>query len=168
MDQKTKDFINNEINIYGRHPYFGIVHPILSTINGNFSIKRIKSLTDIQRENIYSNYSIGLNMHLSYPAKETGNARLYELPYRGIAQVVDSGKYSKVSTIFEPEKEILLYESPKECVKQIRRLQNDTELRISIALAGYKRAIKDYSYEHVINETCEWFKMLIDKKKLWI
>jgi len=158
--------INNEINIYGRHPYFGLIHPILSIINGNFSLKRIKEINDVQRENIYSNYSIGLNMHLSSPARETGNARLYELAYRGIAQVADSGKYSKVSTIFEPEKEILLYENPKECVDQIRRLQNNTDLRISIALAAYKRAINDYSYENVINETCEWFKILIDKKQL--
>jgi hypothetical protein len=96
--------INNEIDIYGRHPYFGLIHPVLSIINGNFSLKRIKEINDIQREKIYSNYSIGLNMHLSYPARETGNARLYELAYRGIAQVVDSGKYSKVSEIFEPEK----------------------------------------------------------------
>ena len=162
---EIQKYINNEIDIFGRHPYFGLIHPILSTINGNFSLKRIKKINDLQREKIYSEYSIGLNMHLSYPARETGNARLYELAYRGIAQVVDSGKYSKVSEIFEPEKEILIYHNAKECVDQIRRLQNNNEFRNSIAISAYKRAIKSYSYEKVINDTCEWFKKLIHKNK---
>ena len=103
-------------------------------------------------------------MHLSYPSRETGNARLYELAYRGLAQVVDTSEFSHVSKIFEPEKEILTYSSPSECVDQIKRLQNNKELRNTIAINSYKKSIEDYSYEKVINETCEWFKTLIRNK----
>ena len=109
---------------------------------------------------IFALAAIGLNMHLSHPAKETGNARLYELAYRGVAQVVDSSNVSAVNKIFNPNSEILLYESTEECISQLNKLINDKYLRISIATAAYNKAIKEYSYESVINKTCIWFREL--------
>lgn len=129
-------------------------------MSGFPSSYRVKKLSNLEREEKYKNYAIGLNMHLSYPSKETGNARLYELAYRGVAQVVDSSNVSAVNKIFKPESEILLYSSTEECISQLDRLLKDQSLRISIATAAYNRAIKEYSYENVINETCNWFRKL--------
>jgi len=157
---KIKKELKNNLHIYGRSPLAGFIFPIMSTLMGYPNFKRIKELSTSKRELYYSNYSIGLNMHLSFPSRETGNARLYELAYRGLAQVVDTSEFSAISKIFEPETEILTYSTPNECVDQIKRLQNDKELRNKIAINSYKKSIKDYSYEKVINDTCEWFKTL--------
>ena len=137
----------------------------VSTLNGRPSIYRVRSLSDSERESHYARYSIGLNLHLSNPEKEIGreigNSRLYELAYRGVAQVVDASKASLVDMIFEPEKEILVYNSLSECVDQIRRLQSDEELRINIATNAYKRAITEYNYPNRLLDLFDWFKQLL-------
>ena len=121
-----------------------------------------RQLSNIELENIYSNKAVGINMHLSNPSIETGNARLYELAYRGVAQVVDTSKVSLVEEIFEPENEILTYETIDECVYQTRRLLCDDELRFKIALAAYERSINQYSYLDNLTRLIEWFKSLLN------
>jgi hypothetical protein len=152
-----KNQMGKQFDIFGRHPFFGLLFPLTSTFSGYPTSYRVKSLSNSEREDKYKKYAIGLNMHLSFPSRETGNARLYELAYRGVAQVVDSSKVSAVNNIFVPEKEILTYDNIDECVTQLKKLLSDNDLRISIATAAYNRAINEYSYEHVINETCDWF-----------
>jgi hypothetical protein len=156
-----KNKLKNNMDIFGRYPFAGYSFPIISAFNGQLNMYRVRSITDAQREEYYSSYSIGLNMHLSEPSQETGNARLYELAYRGIAQVVDASKASLVDRIFKPEKEVLVYNSLSECVDQIRRLQSDEELRINIATNAYKRAITEYNYPNRLLNLFDWFKQLL-------
>lgn len=162
IDIKSK--MGNQLDMFGMHPFLGLIFPITSTLLGHPTTYRVQKLTNVEREQHYSKYAIGLNMHLSFPSKETGNARVYELAYRGVAQVVDSSKYSAIDKIFEPNKEILIYENTEECVHQLNKLQNNIELRIALATAAYERASREYSYEYVLNETCLWFKQLIANK----
>ncbi len=157
---KIKKHLGDKLDMYGKHPFKGLIFPITSTFSGYPSTYRVKKLTNNERENKYKKYAIGLNMHLSNPSRETGNARLYELAYRGVAQVVDSSKVSAINKIFNPNTEILLYESTEECISKLNMLINDKYLRISIASAAYKRATNEYSYENVINNTCSWFSEL--------
>ncbi len=72
-------------------------------------------LTNDEREKAYENTAIGINTHLSHPAIEAGNARTYELAYRGVAQVVDTSDISLIKNIFESNVEILTYENIDEC-----------------------------------------------------
>jgi len=161
---KIKSELGDTLDIFGRHPFGGLPFPLMSTLTGYPSLYRVQELQESRREEFYSSYAIGLNMHLSDPARETGNARLYELAYRGVAQVVDSSECSAVRNIFTPEKEILLYENLRECIAQVKRLQNDDKFRVSLALNAYIRATKEYSYETVLTETCDWFKTLLAHK----
>jgi hypothetical protein len=153
-----KHKLKDDLDIYGRFPLNGYIFPILSTINGSPSRYRVHAISNKQREHFYSQYSIGLNMHLSEPGRETGNARLYELAYRGVAQVVDGGGVSLVGNIFEPEKEILTYTSERECIEHIRLLQSDSELRINIATNAYKKAIANYNYPSRLMDLFDWFE----------
>lgn len=121
---------------------------------------RVSSVSDCRREELYSSYSIGVNMHLSVPGMETGNARTYELASRGIAQVVDESGASAISEIFEPEKEILTYSSVAECIEQVRRLQDDTDLRVSLARNAYRRAVDEYQYPKRLVDLISWFEEL--------
>ena len=161
---EIKNQLGTNLDIFGRQPFGGFIFPIMSSLSGFPSSYRVKQLSELQRERLYEKYTVGLNMHLSHPARETGNARLYELAYRGVAQVVDSSAHSAVSEIFKPEEEILLYENTSECVAQVMKLLANKDLRVSIALQAYKRAIKEYSYQKVLNDTCGWFKHLLQAK----
>ena len=118
-------------------------------------------LTNYEREKVYENTAIGINMHLSHPAIETGNARTYELAYRGVAQVVDTSDVSLTKNIFEPNVEILTYENIDECVFKTKKLIEDDDLRTRIALAAYKKAITEYSQDKTMKNLINWFKSQI-------
>lgn len=159
---QLKKSLNNSLEIYGKYPLNGYLYPLQSILNGVLHFKRVKSLSNSEREDIYSNYAIGINMHLSTPSIETGNARLYELAYRGVCQVVDTSINSGVGRIFTPENEILTYESTEECLIQTKRLIDDKCLRIKLAINAYKKATQEYSYHKVTDSTFNWFLKLIN------
>lgn len=158
-----KRLLGKDLDIFGRYPLNGHYFSIDSLLNLTPNFYRVKSLSDMQREKVYEDYSIGLNMHLSSPSLETGNARLYEVAYRGLAQVCDTSEFSSVANIFQPEKEILLYSNIDECVEQINRLQSDHNLLKDIALAGYKKATEAYNYNDNLMSTLDWLASLNDK-----
>ena len=153
---QIKKELGSTFDIFGKYPLRGYKFITEALLKGNLMPYQIKQLSERQREIIYQNYSIALNMHLSFPSLETGNARLYEVAYRGLAQVCDSSEFSLVSEIFEPDKEILLYTNHRECIEQIRRLQNNKNLRNEIAIAGYERSVNFYNYNKNLLETLDW------------
>jgi hypothetical protein len=153
--------LKSDFDIFGRDPLKGYMFPINSTINGFPSGYRVRSISNKDREDLYSKYSIGLNMHLSDPGLETGNARLYELAYRGVAQVVDAGGASLVGDIFRPDVEILTYQNERECIDNIRLLQSDDDLRMSLALSAYKRAMNEYSYPSNLLGVINWYESIL-------
>lgn len=156
-----KNSLGNKFNIYGRYPLNGFSFSAFSSLAGIPSIYRVKKLSDHEREEAYANYAVGINMHLSHPALETGNARLYELAFRGVAQIVDSSSSSLVGKIFIPGQEVLTYESMNECIDLTRGLLANEELRISLALNAYKRACREYRFETCLSDQVAWFKTLI-------
>ncbi len=156
-----KRALGKNFDIYGRYPLKGNMLTLLSFLDGKPLLYRVRSISAQQKELFYSQYSIGLNMHLSTPSVEVGNARLYELAYRGVAQVVDYSSISLLKNIFEPEKEVLVYTNMKDCLDQLHRLKNNDDLRMEIALNAYKKAIEHYNYKKVMLELAGWFKKML-------
>jgi hypothetical protein len=161
---KLKLAFGNKLDIYGYYPLGGYSFGVFSCLSGIPSMYRVKTISDNYREAIYDEYAVGINLHLSTPSLETGNARLYELAYRGVAQVVDTSPVSRVGEIFEPTKEILTYENIDECVEKVNMLLNDKDLRISLALNAYSKACKNYQYRNCLNDLTQWFSTLLLKK----
>jgi hypothetical protein len=159
-----KNKLGNKFDIFGNFPLNGYMFPLLSILNGYPSTYRVRSISGELREKYYNEYAVGINMHLNSPSIETGNARLYELAFRGVAQVVDTSNISLVDKIFEPEKEILTYRNKYECVEQVERLLLDDNLRITIAKNAYLKSIKSYQLKNVILEQIKWFNRIISKK----
>lgn len=157
-----KKILKKDFDIYGRFPFKGYSFPVFSLINKNPHLYIPKQLSNTELEDLYISKAVGINMHLSNPTIETGNARLYELAYRGVAQVVDTSTKCLVEEIFQPENEILTYRTMDECIYQSRRLLNDDELRCKIALAAYERAKNHYSYSDNLTKLIEWFKKLLN------
>jgi len=157
-----KKNLKKNFQIYGKFPLKGYSFFIFSLLKKNpvFYIPN-SSLLPIARNRVYENTAIGINMHLTHPACETGNARTYELAYNGVAQIIDTSDVSLIKNIFIPNKEILTYESIEECIFQTKRLMQDDDLRYKIALAGYKKATEEYSYSKTFEKLISWFKTII-------
>jgi hypothetical protein len=162
----VKQSLGKQFDIYGRFPLDGYSLALSALLKRRILPYRVKPLSVEQREKIYGSYSVGLNMHLSQPGRETGNARLYELAYRGVAQVVDQSGCSDVHKIFIPDKEILTYSTEKECIEKLKILLSDKNLRCSLAERSLQRAFHFYDYEKNLIELIDWFGMLCSKRSL--
>lgn len=158
---QLKKILKNNFEIYGKFPLKGFSFFSYSLIKRNPIICFPQFVTNEQKYKIYQKSAVGINMHLSDPSIETGNLRTYELAYNGVAQVVDTSKSSLIKKIFEPDKEILTYESIEECIFQTKKLLQDDDLRYKIALAAYERSIKEYSYSKILSKQIKWFKTLL-------
>lgn len=156
-----KKKLNNKFQIYGKFPLKGLSFFGYSLLYKSPTMYLPNPLTDEKRDKVYENTAIGINMHLSHPACETGNARTYELAYNGVAQISDTSDVSLIKNIFTPNKEILTYESIDECFFQTKRLMEDDDLRCKIALAAYEKAIKEYSYHKTLEKLINWIKTKI-------
>jgi len=156
-----KKKLKNKFQIYGKFPLKGLSFFNYSLLHKDPLMYLPKFISNKEREIVYEKTAVGINMHLSYPSVETGNARTYELAYNGVAQVVDTSKTSLIKNIFEPNKEILTYESMDECIFQTNKLLQDDDLRYDIALAAYERCIKEYSYSKTLSNQINWFKYLL-------
>ena len=154
---ELKRCLGSQFDIFGRFPYYGLGFGAKGLIK-NAQLYRVKSLTDEQRTAKYMSYKVGVNMHLTSPSLETGNARLYELPFHGIAQLADVSEHSLVENIYEDGKEILLYRDMAECVELTKMLLNDQTLRNSIALNSYKKTISHYTMNRVMSNLIEFLK----------
>lgn len=155
-----KKKLKKDFEIYGKYPLKGFSFFAYSLFKKMPLIYFPKFVSTEEKEKIYENIAVGVNMHLSHPSIEVGNARLYELAYRGVAQVVDISKNSLLKDIFEPNKEILTYEDMDQCIYQTNRLLKDDKLRYNIALSAYEKCKKKFSYTKTLSDTIEWFKLL--------
>ena len=89
---------------------------------------------------IYSNSKVGINVHNSIGPV---NSRLYELSSHGICQICDNK--NNLSLVFDEGKEIIGYNSRKECFDLIEYyLNNDYEAEI-IGNAARERYLSDYT-----------------------
>lgn len=151
--------LKNNFDIFGRYPLEGWSYPLLSALDGFLSSYRVVPLSHAMREELYREYAVGINMHLTWPTREIGNARLYELAFRGVAQVVEDSP--EMGDIFMPEREVLTYRTLDECVHQVNRLFRDPDLRISLAINAYERTSDEYLYQNVLENLIGWFKTAI-------
>jgi spore maturation protein CgeB len=67
---------------------------------------------------------------------------MFELPANGVMQISDGGDY--LDRFFRVGKEIEGYASVEELAEKVRWYLDHEEERRRMALAGYRRALKDY------------------------
>jgi spore maturation protein CgeB len=102
---------------------------------------------------------IGPNLHNS-----TGpiNFRTYYLPANGVMQICDNK--SHLGQVFELGREVVGFESVKECIDLCRYyLAHDAERR-QIAALGWKRAIQDYNEIAVFERTVRLIKSCLPQE----
>lgn len=92
----------------------------------------------------YRKAQIGWNFHNSIGPV---NFRTYELPAYGVLQICDNKKH--LSDLFELGKEIVGFDSVKECIDATRYYLAHPQEQRDIAVAGWKRWRKDYHPDRV-------------------
>lgn len=90
---------------------------------------------------------IGINVHNS-----TGpvNLRTFYLPANGVLQICDNK--SNLAKIFELDKEVVGFDSIEECIEKCHYYLQHVEEQRAIALAGWKRALTEYTYPKVFKK----------------
>jgi spore maturation protein CgeB len=90
---------------------------------------------------LYQRAKIGFNVH-NRGDYTVGGYRLFELPANGVMQISDGGEY--LGTFFDVGSEVVGYRNADDLIDKIRYyLSHDAE-REQVALAGYRRAMRDH------------------------
>ena len=108
---------------------------------------KTKSIKLDQFVPLYQRSKIGVNIHLTYGPI---NQRLYELPANGVMQICDCS--NGLGDVYDVGKEVIGYRTMEEAVELVNYyLDNDGE-RKKIAIAGFKRVMKDYLQQTIFHK----------------
>ncbi len=93
---------------------------------------------------LLANSQITINRHIDIAESYACNMRLYEATGMGSCLVTEHK--SNIATLFEPDKEIVTFESREEAISKIRDLMNNQAQAKQIAKAGKMRSLNEHSY----------------------
>jgi spore maturation protein CgeB len=110
-------------------------------------------LYGIDMYNLFKTAKIVLNIHIGVAGDYAGNMRLFEVTGIGSCLLTDNKKNMK--DLFDADKEVVVYDSPEDCISKIKWLLENENERIQIARLGQKKT----SETHTVENRC---KSIID------
>jgi hypothetical protein len=96
---------------------------------------------------------ITLNHHIDVAECYANNLRLYEAT--GVGTLLITDWKENLREMFEPDKEVVAYRSPQECVELIQYYLEHDDERVAIASAGQRRTLGEHSYYQRMKELVE-------------
>lgn len=99
---------------------------------------------------LLGNSKICFNMHGEVAGNCAGNIRLFEATGMGSCLLTD--KKENMHELFEPGKEVMLYENADDCIAKTKWLLRNDDQRQKIAAAGQQRTIKDHSISNRVKQ----------------
>ncbi len=87
---------------------------------------------------------VALNTHIDISPINASNMRLFEATGVGACLLTDWK--ANLSSLFEPDIEVVTSRSSQECIEKVRYLLDHEDERRSIATAGQKRTLRDHTY----------------------
>lgn len=88
--------------------------------------------------------SVVLNIHADSSPEYASNMRLFEAAGVGSCLLTDWRR--NIADLLEPDREVVTYASPEECVEKARWLLDHPRERTAIARAGQARILKDHTF----------------------
>jgi spore maturation protein CgeB len=117
----------------------------------------------IRMYQILSRARITLNYHIDIAGPNANNMRLYEATGAGSMLLTDMK--ANLSTIFEPGREVAVFDSVDQCVSRLEYyLANESE-RSAIAAAGLKRTLSEHTYRHRMEQFVSLMEPILTDKK---
>ncbi len=83
------------------------------------------------------------NSHIDLSANSASNMRLFEATGVGTCLVTDHK--ANLHELFEPDREVLTYSSPDECLEKVKWVLANPQKRDEIAQAGQARTLKEHA-----------------------
>lgn len=111
----------------------------------------VRPVTLSTRIALYQRAKIGINIHWSEHG--LGNQRLYHLPGNGAMQISDCS--AALGQIFEVGREVVGYDNSEDLLTKITYYLEHDEERQRIAVAGHRRALRDYRFATVTRRAAE-------------
>lgn len=93
---------------------------------------------------LLSDSFVSFNIHEALLNGKVGNMRLFEATGVGTALLNDNG--SNLAQLFEPDKEIIVYNSLPEAVEKLNYYLSKPELLVEIGKNAQRRTLNDYNY----------------------
>lgn len=103
----------------------------------------------LEMYNILSHSRMVFNIHTLATLDVACNMRMFEATGTGACLITDSKR--NLSELFEPDREVVVYNSLEECIEKINYLSENEKERSAIAKAGQERTLKD----HALPQRCE-------------
>lgn len=99
-----------------------------------------------------------LNYHIGVAGNYAGNMRMFEATGTGSCLLTDNK--TNIRDLFEPGREIVVYENIEDCIDKAKWLLKNEEERSKIALAGMKRTLTS----HTVEKRCLQIIDIIEKE----
>lgn len=128
-------------------------------LNGRISVfsplKRlnITPIVGLPMFQAFHDSKIVFNKHAGLAGKYAVNIRMYEAT--GVGSLLLTDNKSNIKEFFEPNKEVVVYNSKEECLDKIKYLLEHEDERKKIAIAGQKRTLAEHTYKHRSKELFE-------------
>lgn len=88
---------------------------------------------------------VTFNNHIDISSRVASNMRLFEATGVGTCLITDWK--DNLHDLFEPDREVVTYRSPQECVEKVKWLLEHPQEREAIAQAGQTRTLKDHTFD---------------------
>lgn len=106
---------------------------------------------------IFASSFLTVNVHGEVAKNYSGNIRMFESTGLGTCLITEN--YSNVKELFEPQKEILTYESKEHLLDIITKSLKQKEKILQIGTAGQKRTLRDHTIERMFNDLQPLFEI---------
>lgn len=133
-------FIGNFLGLHKKKRLMNQLERRFPTLQGYGSGWSNSWIADELVPDVYRRSRIGINVHNSLGPI---NGRLYDLAAFGVCQICDNK--SNLNFVYEEGKEIIGFETPKECFELIRYYEANPKEAQKIAKAGRERFMRDYT-----------------------
>ncbi len=100
-----------------------------------------------------SQSTMALNFHVGAAGEYAGNIRLFEAAGAGTCLITDKKK--NIVELFEPDKEIVVYEDQTDCIEKIKYLYNNPNKAIEIGKNARERILKEHTTKKRMNQFIE-------------
>jgi spore maturation protein CgeB len=104
------------------------------------------SLYGIGMYNLFNTSKIVLNIHIGVAADYAGNMRMFEVTGVGSCLLTDNKKNMK--DLFEVNKEVVVYDSPEDCIDKVKWLLQHEHEREEIARSGQRKTLEMHTVEN--------------------
>lgn len=115
-------------------------------------------LFGIDMYNIFSDSGIVLNIHAGVAGNYAGNMRMFEVTGVGSCLLTDNKENMK--DLFDIGKEVVVYDSPEDCIEKVKWLLGHEKEREAIAKAGQKKTLQ----MHTVVNRCKTIVEIINNE----